>query len=95
MWVDGETKREINYHKVRKEALFAEKEKTILKDYIEGLNTLKKLYDDEEYLSFVDDLRNNEYVLAFTKTTSLAELRGVDESKILRTKQDIDAYFNN
>lgn len=91
----GETKREINYHKVRKEALFAEKEKTILKDYIEGLNTLKKLYDDEEYLSFVDDLRNNEYVLAFTKTTSLAELRGVDESKILRTKQDIDAYFNN
>lgn len=91
----GETKCEINYYKARKEALFSKKEKTILKDYIDGLNILKELYNDEEYLSFVDDLNNNEYILAFTKTTSLAKLRGVNESKILRTKQDIDAYFNN
>lgn len=91
----GETKRAINYHKAEKEALLAKREKTILENYISGLNTLKELYDDEEYLTFVDDLSNNEYILAFTKTSSLARLRGVDESKILKTKQDIDAYFNN
>lgn len=91
----GETKREINYHKAKKEVLLAKKEKAIIKDYIDGLNVLKELYDDEEYLSFVDNLSNNEYILAFTKTSSLAALRGVEESKILRTKQDIDSYFNN
>lgn len=91
----GETKREINYHKAQKEALFARKEKTILENYMEGLNLLKELYDDKEYLSFVDDLTNNEYIIAFIRTSSLATLRGVSESKILRTKEDIDAYFIN
>lgn len=72
----------------------AKREKTIIENYINGLNILKDLYDDEMYLTFVDDLSNNEYILAFTKTSSLAKLRGVDESKILMTKQNIDAYFN-
>mgnify|MGYP003267749102 CR=1 FL=1 len=44
----GETKREINYHKAKKEVLLAKKEKAIIKDYIDGLNVLKELYDDEE-----------------------------------------------
>lgn len=91
----GETKRSFNYHRAKKKALFAEKEKTILKNYIEGLHVLEKLYDDEEYLYFVNDLSNNEYIVAFMKTSSLAALRGVDESKILRTKADIDNYFTN
>lgn len=90
----GETKRAINVHKAEKEALLAKREKTIIENYINGLNILKDLYDDEMYLTFVDDLSNNEYILAFTKTSSLAKLRGVDESKILMTKQNIDAYFN-
>ena len=60
-----------------------------MKNYIEGLTTLKELYDDEEYLSFVDDLSKNEYIAAFIKTSSLTILRGVDESKILKTKGDI------
>ena len=67
--------------------------KIILENYIEGLHILEKLYDDKEYLTFVDDLSNNEYIKAFIKTSSLATLRGVDESKILRTKTDIDNYF--
>lgn len=91
----GETKRGIVYLHAKREARFAEREKTILKNYLDGLNVLKERYDDEEYLSFVDDLNNNEYLAAFAKTTSLAVLRGADESKILRTKQDIDAYFIN
>ncbi len=40
----GESKREINYHRAQKEALFTRKEKTILENYIEGLNILKELY---------------------------------------------------
>lgn len=91
----GETRREINYHKAKKEAEFAQKEKTILAYYMEGLNTLKDLYDDQEYLTFVDDLRKNEYITAFAKTSALAEKRGVPDSKILITKEDIDKYFTN
>ena len=91
----GETKRTFNYHKAKKDALFAEREKTILENYIEGLHILEKLYDDKEYLSFVDDLKNDEYIMAFMKTSSLATLRGVDGSKILKTKVDIDNYFIN
>lgn len=91
----GEAKRGISYHGTQKEASFARKEKAILKNYIEGLTTLKELYDDEEYLSFIDDLSKNEYITAFIKTSSLATLRGVDELKVLRTKDDIDAFFMN
>ena len=89
----GETRREINYHKAKKEAEFSQKEKTILAYYIEGLHMLKDLYDDQEYLSFVDDLRKNEYITAFAKTSVLAEKRGVPD--ILTTKEDIDKYFTN
>ena len=89
----GETKRTFNYYKAEKEVSFAKKEKIILENYIEGLHILEKLYDDKEYLTFVDDLSNNEYIKAFIKASSLATLRGVDESKILRTKTDIDNYF--
>ena len=91
----GETKRAFSYYKVEKDVSFAKREKTILENYLEGLHLLERLYDDKEYLSFVDDLRNDEYIMAFMKTSSLATLRGVDESKILKTKADIDNYFIN
>lgn len=91
----GETKREINYHKVKKEALFAKREKTILKYYIDGLNVLKEKYDDKEYLSFIEDLKESECIKAFVKTIELARKRNVPESNILSTKEDIDKYFNS
>ena len=72
----------------------AEKQKTIVENYIEGLNTLKAKYDDEDYLSFVDDLKANYYKSAFAKTVSLAKLREVPRHKRLETKNDIDNYFN-
>lgn len=90
----GETKREINYYKAKKDADFAKREKTIIEYYIEGLNILKEKYDDKEYLSFVEDLRNNEYIKAFVKTIELARKRNVPPTKILTTKIDIDNYFN-
>ena len=89
----GETKREINYYKAKKDADFAKREKTIIEYYIEGLNILKEKYDDKEYLSFVEDLRNNEYIKAFVKTIELARKRNVPPTKILTTKIDIDNYF--
>lgn len=87
----GETKRTINVHLAEKEAKSAEREKTIVEEYIEGLNILKVKYDDQEYLTFIDDLKSNDYILAFAKSASLATKRGVPTP--LETKQDIDIYF--
>lgn len=90
----GEAKRAINIHRAQNEAILAEKQKTIVENYIEGLNTLKAKYDDENYLSFVDDLKANDYKSAFTKTVSLGKLREVPSRNRLETKNDIDNYFN-
>lgn len=90
----GEVKCDLKYHKTQKEAQLVQDKKAILKDYIEGLKILKALYEDEEYLSFIDDLSNNEYIVAFIKSSDLATLRGVPDSQILKTKEDIDKYFN-
>ena len=89
----GETKRAMNVHLAEKEAKFAEKEKTIVEDYIEGLNILKEKYNDQVYLSFIDDIKSNNYILAFEKSASLATMRDVPENKKLGTKTDIDNYF--
>lgn len=87
----GEAKRAINIHIAEKEAEFANKQKTLVEYYIEGLNILKAKYDDKEYLTFVNDLQENNYIQAFAKTASLANLRGVQN--VLETKSDIDNYF--
>ena len=88
----GEAKMQINYHKAEKAAQYAAKERYLVERYIEGLNTLKELYDDREYLSFVDDLKNNNYIDAFEKSVKLARLRNAPV--IYDTKQAIDDYFN-
>lgn len=87
----GETKRAINLHIAENEARQASREKKILENYIEGLNILRERYNDEQYLSFVDDLKNDEYKVAFEKTVSLAVLR--QGSPLLKTKKEIDNYF--
>ena len=81
-----------NYHKAEKAAQYAAKERYLVERYIEGLNTLKELYDDREYLSFVDDLKNNNYIEAFEKSAKLAKLRNAPMK--YDTKQAIDDYFN-
>ena len=83
----------VHIREAEKEALLLEKEKTILENYIEGLCILQKKYDDKEYLSLIDDLRNNEYIQAFIKSSEIARKRGVPATKILITKEDIDGYF--
>ena len=90
----GEGKRALCYWRAEKEAVFAEKEKIIVENYIEGLNILAYKYGDSTLLTFVDDLRSSDmYVSAFHKTAQLAELRDVPAERILHSKADIDAYF--
>lgn len=86
----GEAKREINLYRAEKEAKQASREKRIIENYIEGLNVLRDRYNDQQYLSFIDDLKNDNYIVAFEKTASLADLR---QAPALKTKQDIDNYF--
>ena len=82
--------RGINIHRAEKEALQASREKKILENYIAGLNILREKYNDQQYLSFIDDLKNDNYKIAFEKTVSLADLR---QAPSLRTKESIDNYF--
>ena len=77
-----------------KEVEFSKKEITIINNYIDGLNILSEIYDDEGLLDFIEDLKNSElYICAFKKTVELAIKRGVPENKILFSKDDIDKRF--
>lgn len=87
----GEAKREINLHIAEKEAQQATRQKRILENYVAGLNILRERYNDQQYLTFIDDLKKNDFKIAFSKTVSLAEQRGASP---LRTKQDINNYFH-
>lgn len=89
----GEVKDEIKYLQAAREVRFSERNKIIITDYIEGLRILSEKYDDKELKSFVEQLNIGEQVEeAFNKSVALAELRSVE--KPLKTKKDIDNYFN-
>lgn len=90
----GEGKRIFCLWRAEKQADFARREKAIIDDYIEGLRILANKYDDRMLMTFVDDLQKSDmYISAFNKTVKLAELREVPEERILRSKSDIDKYF--
>lgn len=90
----GETKREINYLKAEREASFATKEKSIVENYMDGLKILSEQYDDDNLLTFVNDLRESDmYIVAFQNSAKLAELRNAPADKILKSKEDTDSYF--
>lgn len=90
----GEGKRAIIIHSAEDAADFAEREKTIVENYLAGLEILAEKYDDKMLVDFVDDFKKSDsYIQAFQKSVKLAELRGVPEDKIVRNKADIDSYF--
>lgn len=90
----GEGYRSISYYNKTKEVEFSKKEITIINNYIDGLNILSEIYDDEGLLDFIEDLKNSElYICAFKKTVELAIKRRVPENKILFSKDDIDKRF--
>lgn len=82
------------YGRAKSAADFAAKEKVIVTNYLEGLKILSYKYNDATLLTFIDAFENSDaYAKAFEKSVSLAELRDVPESKILKSKADIDNYF--
>ncbi|SCW39102.1 hypothetical protein SAMN02910449_0953 [Streptococcus equinus] len=90
----GEAGRAINYKHVKENAEFASRQRTIVNQYIDGLNILAKQYNDADLVTFVYDFKNsNAYVAAFEKSVALAKLRNVPSNKILNNKKDIDNYF--
>lgn len=89
----GEAKEGVRYWHAKQDAKFAEKEKTIINDYIIGLKLLSQKYDDAELKTFIVQLRDGKLIEdAFQKSILLALKRDVRSP--LRTKEDIDNYFN-
>lgn len=89
----GEIKCGINIYSVGRETVFAQKEKTIIQYYIEGLHILSEVYDDKLLVNLVSDLKDGQYVSAFEKSIKLAEKRDVPQEKTVRDKTEIDTYF--
>ena len=91
----GEGKRAFSYVYAKLESGFVSKQMIIVKDYIEGLRELSRLYNDDYLLNFVNEFEKSDaYKKAFEKSIQLAKLRKVPDDKILKTKKDIDYYFN-
>ena len=90
----GEAKRAVGIRIAESDAKFAQREITIINNYLDGLSLLSEIYDDKNLVDFVNDLKQSDmYIQAFEKSVKLAELRKVPEKNILRTKSDIDSYF--
>lgn len=84
----------IRYFMARDNADIADRKKAILSDYINALNGLaRKNAENNQLMVFVENLRNSEMVKnLFERSTELVESRG---GVPLRTKSDIDNYFNH
>ena len=92
----GEGVRAVALQTAGPNAEFARRERTIVEDYLDGLRELGRLYDDRHLVDFTEDFkRSAPYERAFAKSVQLAQLRKVPEERILASKSDIDAYFNN
>ncbi len=91
----GEGKRAIIYQKKKSDSEFAIREKAIIENYIDGLKTLQQIYDDREIIAFISELQSSDaYIAIFNSSVALAKKRGVPDSKTLKNKNDIDAFFN-
>lgn len=90
----GEATRAVALKKIEAASAYAERELLLVENYLAGLDTLSKLYDDQYLLSFVEDFKKSvPYQEAFAKSVRLAELRQVPPEETLHSKEEIDAYF--
>ena len=90
----GEINRELKKEKVNRDAIYLQRSKTIVEDYLSGLKTLAGLYDDAQLLTFIDDFQKSKsYIEGFEKTIKLARQRNVSEELMLKNKEEIDKYF--
>jgi hypothetical protein len=90
----GEATRVLALKKIETADAYAKREQILVENYLAGLATLSKLYDDQNLLSFVEDFKKSApYQEAFAKSVRLAELRRVPAKETLHSKEEIDAYF--
>lgn len=90
----GEGKRALAYSNAKREAALAIKQKEIVNNYMTGLRILADQYDDAYLLAFIGDFEKSDaYKIAFEKSVALTELRHVSEHKMLKSKSEIDNYF--
>lgn len=90
----GEIKRGVQSKTATNDVSLIKREKIIVDDYISGLTMLSEAYDDKELLSFVADLKESGlYKESFEKSVLLAKKRNVPEDKTIKSKAEIDAYF--
>lgn len=89
----GEAKLAVDIYNAKNDVILAEKKKTIVENYIDGLKTLKDSYNDHDYVNFDKEIISGQYKTAFEKTVKLAEKRQASSDCILKNKSDIDNYF--
>ena len=91
----GECQRPIQVHRNEKEMEYINREKVVLEWYIDGLNELAEIYDTQLLDSFISDLQKSDmYIQTFNESILLARKMNVPEEEILKSKQEIDAYFH-
>ena len=90
----GEANRGFKLYRFNQAKWALESDRVILLDHIEGLKILADRYDDVELFKLIDDFRRSPaYAEAFEASVRLAEKRGISSDRILRSKSDIDSYF--
>ena len=90
----GEAKRGFVKYNEKKSLRIQQKEKLLLDDYIEGLEVLCDVYNDNVRLSLIDSIKNNKmYKETFIHSVELAIKRDVPEKDRLDDKKEIDNFF--
>ncbi len=90
----GEVNRSVRVKQIG-DAHNIKRKKTILNHYIQGLEELAYIYEDNDLKNMISDFENSTvYIEAFESSIKLTEKRNVPEHLIIRTKEEGDLYFN-
>ena len=90
----GETNREIQLSKAKDEKYNLERKMLIADYYINGLKEFSAFYDDPSIVELVNSIQNSKmYKQVFQDSITLAKKRNVSDTKVLKTKEDIDRFF--
>lgn len=92
----GEAKRGIQIHKNVQLTKELNRDREIIKFYIEGLEELSFIYDDKHLINMISDFKNSKvYKETFLASIELAKKRNVSSNRIILTKEDGDKYFRS
>lgn len=92
----GEANREISHRQSEKRDYNLNYEKEKVKLYIEGLEELSRIYNDQHLIKLISDLSKSDiFMKAMFASVELSELRKVPKANILYTKEAGDNYFGS